>query len=199
MRLIALGLILITVVVLTDIRVRPIIKKAGGYQCQVIATRIINQAVHNELENGRYDYMSLVLLTFDETGNITSIQSNMVNINRLKTRVSEYINEDMAKIDSRDLKIPVGTISGINLLYGRGPAVPVQLTPRGYAGINLVSKFSSAGINQTHHQIIMTVSVDISAIIPGYTTSVTVDTEFIVAETIIVGYIPESYTHIIIG
>ena len=196
-RLIAVGLILITAVVLTDMRVRPIIQKAGGYQCQVAATRIINEAIQAEV--GDYSYVELVELSRDESGNIVSIESNMVNINRLKARVTQLINEDISTIEKSDLKIPLGTISGVNLLYGRGPSIPVRLSPRGYAAVNLTSKFSSAGINQTLHQITLTVSVDISAIIPGYTTSVNVETEFIVAQTVIVGYVPESYTHIILG
>ncbi|MCL1789663.1 MAG: sporulation protein YunB, partial [Oscillospiraceae bacterium] len=119
--------------------------------------------------------------------------------NKIKSRVSQSINEGMNTIEQSEIKIPLGTVSGINMLYGRGPAFPVRLTPRGYASVNLISKFTSAGINQTLHQITLTVSTDISAIIPGYTTSVNVETEFIIAQTIIVGTVPESYTHIILG
>ena len=196
-RLIAAGLILITVFILTDIRVRPMIQKAGGYQCQVTAARIIAQAVYGEVHD--YDYNTLVRLSYDEAGNIISIESNMVNINRLKARVTSLINEQISTIGHSDLEIPLGTISGVNMLYGRGMAIPVRLSPKGYAAVNLVSRFTSAGINQTIHQIIMNVAVDISAVIPGYTTSVNVETEYIIAETIIVGFVPESYTHIILG
>ena len=196
-RLIAAGLILIITVVLTDIRVRPMIQKAGAYQCRVIATRIIDQVVYGEVEE--YSYSELVLLSYDDGGSIISIESNMVNINRLKSRVTQEINTHISTIENTEVKIPIGTISGINLLYGRGAAIPVKLTPRGYCVVNLVSKFTSAGINQTLHQITLTVQAEVTAIIPGYTSSVLVETEFIVAQTVIVGYVPDSYTHIILG
>ena len=141
----------------------------------------------------------MVKLSYDESGSINSIESNMLKINRLKARVTQLINEEITAIEANDLRIPLGTVSGVNLLYGRGPSIPVKLSPKGYAAVNLTSRFSSAGINQTLHQITLTVSADISAIIPGYTTSVNVTTEFVVAQTVIVGHVPESYTHIILG
>jgi sporulation protein YunB len=196
-RLIAVGLALIIAVIVVDMRVRPMIQKAGAYQCRIIAARIIDSVVYSEVEG--YSYGTLVNLSYDDNGNIISIESNMVNINRLKSRVTQAINENISLIEDSELRIPVGTVSGVNMLYGRGLAIPVKLTPRGYATVNLVSKFTSAGINQTLHQITLTVTAEISAIIPGYTTSVIVETEFIVAQTVIVGYVPEAYTHIILG
>ena len=196
-KLITIGVILIIAVVLTDMQVRPIIQKAGAYQSQVAAARIINQTVYDEIQG--YDYSALVNLSHDEAGNIVSIESNMASINRIKSRVTQLINDGISTIEQSELQIPVGTVSGINMLYGRGPSFPVRLSPRGYSAVNLVSRFSSAGINQTLHQITLTVSTDISAIIPGYTTSVNVETEFIIAQTVIVGYVPESYTHVIIN
>jgi sporulation protein YunB len=197
LRLIAIGVILLLIITIIDMRVRPMIQKAGAYQCSVIAARIIERVVYEEITG--YNYGSLVVLSYDDSGNIISIESNMASINRLKSRITQQINEQIGVIEDRELGIPIGTISGVNLLYGRGLAIPVRLSPSGFASVNLVSRFTSAGINQTLHQITLTVNAEISAIIPGYTTSVNVVTEFIVAQTVIVGYVPESYTHIIIG
>ncbi|MCL1866381.1 MAG: sporulation protein YunB [Oscillospiraceae bacterium] len=196
-RLIAAGLILTVAAAIADIRVRPMIHKAGGYQSHIAAVRIIDSVVYDEV--GEYSYDELIILSRDESGNVVSIESNMVNINRLKARVTHQINERLSEIEHSDVQIPIGTVSGFNMLYGRGFKIPVKLTPKGYANVNLVSKFTSAGINQTLHQITLTVSAEITAIIPGYTNSVEVETEFIVAQTVIVGYVPESYTHIILG
>ncbi|MCL1831490.1 MAG: sporulation protein YunB [Oscillospiraceae bacterium] len=196
-RLIAAGVVLIIVLVLIDIRVRPMIQAAGAFHCHVVATRIIDHSVADELERHTYD--DLIHLTHDEAGNVIAIESNMASINRLKARVAQLINEDISEIEHSELDVPVGTITGFNMLYGRGPTIPVKLSPRGSAAVNLSSVFTSAGINQTLHQITLTVNADIAAIVPGYTTSVNVQTEFIVAQTVIVGTVPESYTHIILG
>lgn len=197
-KLIALGLILAGIFIIIDMRVRPIIERTSTYQCQVLAARIINETLYNELGDD-YDYGSLVKLTADESGNIASIESDMYNINRLKTHSSLLINEAIQKIPAHQLNISLGTVSGINMLFGTGPDLPVRIAPRGYANAVLVSKFTSAGINQTLHQIIMEITADITVIIPGYTKTVMVTTDFLVAETVIIGNVPDSYTHIISG
>ncbi|MCL1882087.1 MAG: sporulation protein YunB [Oscillospiraceae bacterium] len=196
-RLIIIGIIVIIALIAIDIRVRPMIRAAGEFQCQMIAVRLINNAVSEELE--RAAYSSLITLTRDNNGNVVSIESDMASINRLKARIAELINAELSTIEDSTLKIPIGTISGFNLLYGRGVAIPVRLMPRGSATIDLISKFSESGINQTLHQIVLSVSTDIAAIVPGYTTSINIETQFIVAQTVIIGYVPESYTHIILG
>lgn len=196
-RLIALALVIIGAVIISEIRVRPIIIKNSETQSKITATNMINDAVFNQLDSKLYDYSTLVTLTTDNSGNVTSIESNTANINRFKTMVSQQINDSLQQITYQDFGISLGTISAIPFLYGQGPKIPIRLEPHGTVETNLVSKFSSSGINQTLHQILLEVSVDITAIVPAYTTNVTVKTSFILAETVVVGKIPDSYTHII--
>ena len=55
--------------------------------------------------------------------------------------------------------------------------------------------FGSAGINQTRHQILLDVQVNMSILLPGFRTSTKVNNEISVAETVIVGSVPENYTY----
>lgn len=180
-------------------RVRPIIEKTTIYQSKVLATRIINDAVYNELAIEDFGYNELVTVVYNDNSVITSIESNMVNINRLKAKITKSVNDELEHLDSQDLSISLGTISGFSSFYNQGPLIPVTVRPEGYAETSLISAFESAGINQTLHRILVEINVDISAIIPGYTASAVVETQFIVAETVIVGSVPDSYTHVITG
>jgi len=65
----------------------------------------------------------------------------------------------------------------------------------GSSTANLRNEFTSSGINQTRHQIIMDVDVRISVLLPGCVTSVPVSQSFSVAETVLVGAVPENYTY----
>lgn len=199
LRLIAAALVIIVIAVLVDVRVRPIIEKTTAYQSKILATRIINDAVYSELESGDFDYAKLVSVIYGENNSITAIESNMVNINKLKAKITKSVNDELADINSQDLSISLGTISGFSAFYNQGPLIPVTLRPEGYVETALISAFESAGINQTLHRILVEINVDISAIIPGYTSSAAVKTQFVVAETVIVGSVPEGYTHVISG
>ena len=198
-KLLGLALFLSGVLLLVDVRVRPIIEKTAAYQSKVLATRIINDVVYSEIENESLDYGDLVTIVYNSDNSISSIESNMANINKIKARITKSVNNELSCLDEHDLSISLGTISGFEMLYNQGPLIPIKVRPEGYVEATLISSFESAGINQTLHQIIIEIKTDISAIIPGYTSSATVETQFVMAETVIVGNVPSTYTHVISG
>ena len=93
------------------------------------------------------------------------------------------------------LSIPIGTLTGSSLLAGRGPTVKVKMQSVGSTTASFRNTFSSAGINQTRHQILLDVTVSVSILLPGFRTSTKVSNEISVAETVIVGSVPENYTY----
>lgn len=199
LKLIAVGLILAGIILLVDLRIRPIIEQTAIYQSKILATRIINDAVYSQLDDEEFNYGSLVTVVYNGDNEITSIESNMLNINKLKAKINNSVNNELTDLDNHDLSISLGTISGLTSFYNQGPLIPVKVKPEGYVETLLISSFESAGINQTLHRILVQIKVDISAIIPGYTASGAIDTQFVIAETVIVGNVPEAYTHVISG
>ncbi len=198
-KLLAIGLILIGIILLVDSRVRPIIEQTAIYQSKILATRIINDAVYAQLDDDDFNYSGLVNLVYNNENEVASIESNMLNINKLKAKINNSVNDELTDLDHHNLSISLGTISGVSSFYNIGPLIPVKVQPEGYVETTLISSFQSAGINQTLHRILVQIKVDISAIIPGYSASGTVDTQFVIAETVIVGDVPEAYTHVITG
>jgi sporulation protein YunB len=195
-RLIIAGLALLAFAFYVDFQVRPLIERVSEFQSKTAAVRIINDVVLTELNSPAYSYDSIVNLAFDERGELWSITSDMNTINRLKSRSALLINEAVGGLEKMSIGISIGTISGVGFLYGRGPVLPVRVLPKGYANTELISEFTSAGINQTLHRIIMEVEVDITVIIPGFNRTMTVKTNYIVAETIIVGEVPNMYVQV---
>ena len=190
------GLLILAFAFYVDLQVRPLIERVGEYQCRVAAVRIINDAVYRELTNDLYDYENIVRLTYDSDGEVKSVTSDMQTINRLKSRSTLLINDAVATLEKMDIGISLGTASGISYFYGRGPTIPVRVLPKGAPNAVLISEFTPAGINQTLHRIILEVEVEITAIIPGFNKSLDIKTNFIVAETIIVGKVPNMYAEI---
>lgn len=198
-KLIAVAMILLGLVFLVDLRIRPIIEKTTAYQSKILATSIINQAVYEEISSEDFDYASLVTVIYDDSKQVSSIESNMVNINRLKALITKNINDAIMSINQHELSFSSGTVTGLHMLYDKGPEIAFTVRPEGYVETALLSVFSDAGINQTLHRIVLEVRTTVSAIIPGYTTSVEINSQFVIAETIIVGNVPDAYTHVISG
>lgn len=197
LKLIALALILIGAFFIVDLSFRPVVETINAYQCHETVTRVINNAILSELESGGVKYESLVTLSENAEGEVVSVESNIVNINRLKTNVAERIEREIERISAISIEIPIGTLLGIQLLHGRGFNVGMSVKPFGYTTTSIISEFSDAGINQTLHRIVIEVNTNVDAVIPGISTRVPVSTSIIAAETVIVGRVPDAYTHVI--
>ena len=66
----------------------------------------------------------------------------------------------------------------------------------GSVNASFASEFTSAGINQTRHRILINTSVYISVMLPTGSAGTEVISEAVIAETVIVGDVPDSYTNI---
>lgn len=153
------------------------------------------EAVSDAIQGGETDYSLLVTFEKDAQGRVTALKSNMAAFNRLQASISDDILQRLSEVTTSTLSIPIGTLTGSSLLAGRGPAIKIKMQTVGSATANFRNTFSAAGINQTRHQIMLDVHVSVSILLPGFRTSTKVSNEISVAETVIVGSVPENYTY----
>jgi len=152
-------------------------------------------AVEEAIQRGDINYEAFVTFEKDATGRVTALRSNVAEVNRMQSAISEEILRRLSEVSTSELRIPIGTLTGSALLSGRGPYITVRMQAVGSASAVFRNEFSAAGINQTRHQILLEVDVYMSILLPGIRTSTTVANEIAVAETVIVGSVPESYTY----
>lgn len=153
---------------------------------------LINDAIDKQIENGNIHYDRIVYFEKDLNGRITALKTNMSEINRLKTDILNIINDEILALDSSDLGVPIGSLFMPEFLSGRGPGIPVHILSIRNSEAYFSSEFQEAGINQTLHQINMHVSVDAAVLVLGQTDSFTISSQVVIAETIIVGQVPET-------
>lgn len=160
------------------------------YKGKQEATETISREVNTILQTQEEDFSSLITISKDSAGNITSIESNPMQINQLKGKIAAQINESLANLENEEITIALGTLTGANLLTGRGPDVTLKIHQLGAVDVDINSSFSSAGINQTLHRMTLTVHAELSAVVPSHTTHIELETDYILAETVIVGEVP---------
>lgn len=154
---------------------------------------LINDAIDRQIETGNIQYDRMVYFEKDINGRITALKTNMSEVNRLKTDVINLINDEILALDNTDLGIPFGSVFLPEFLSGRGPQIPVNILSIRNSEAAFSSSFTQAGINQTLHQLIMEISVDVTVLVLGQTNSFTVASQVVVAQTIIVGNVPDTY------
>ena len=98
-------------------------------------------------------------------------------------------------MDTSDLGIPIGSLLLPEFFSGKGFCIPIHILSIRNSDASFTSYFSEAGINQTLQQLTMEVSVDVSVLVLGNTESFTVSSQVVVAETIIVGDVPQTFLH----
>lgn len=152
----------------------------------------VNAAVNQVLLEGDYDSDAFVRLEKNDAGEISAISSNMARINALSAQLLDRV---IGLTENRTItvSIPAGNLTGMNLLMGRGPGVPVEILVLTSSHVEFRNQIVTAGINQTKHQISLLVIVDIDVLVPWGTESTQVCTEVLIADTVLVGQVPETY------
>ena len=176
-------------------RVKPLITRMAASRVSNIATQAINDAVTAEISSGYISYDRLISLEKDADGKVTALKTDMAEVNRLKSEISNKILDQIEVYTTSDLNIPLGSVISDDLLAGRGPRIPIRIVSVSAVSAGFENEFTAAGINQTRHQIILKIRISVNLLLPGYTAVTTVDSAVSVAETVLVGSVPESYTY----
>lgn len=153
---------------------------------------LINDAIDKQIVTGNIQYDRIVYFEKDLQGKITALKTNMSEVNRLKTDILNIINDEILALDTSELGIPVGNLILPEILAGKGPDVPVNIIAIRNSEAAFASLFSEAGINQTLQKLTMDVSVDVAVLVLGKINNFTVNSQVVVAETVIVGQVPNT-------
>ena len=174
-------------------RYRLVIEDLAQTQVKNTTSDLTNDAIAKQIAVGDIQYDRIVFFEKNLDGRITALKTNMSEVNRLKTDILNIINDEILALDHSDIGIPLGSLFFPEILSGKGPAIPVHILSIRNSDANFVSHFSQAGINQTLHRLNMEVSIDVAVLVLGQTSSFTMTSEVVVAETIIVGDVPQTY------
>lgn len=172
---------------------RDVVRELAQTQVKNSTSDLTNDAIAKQIANGNIAYDRLVFFEKDLEGRITALKTNMSEVNRLKTDVLNIINDEILALDASSIGIPLGSLFLPELLSGKGPAIPVHILSIRNSDASFVSHFEQAGINQTLHKLTMVVSIDVSVLALAETTSFTMESEVVVAETVIVGDVPQTF------
>ena len=154
---------------------------------------LINDAVASRLAGGGITYDRIVYFEKDLSGRITALKTNIGQVNALKTETLDIINRQILEMEESALGIPIGSFFLPEFFAGKGPKIPVRILSVRNSDATFDSNFTHAGINQTMHQLNMHILVDVAVLVLGRTHSFTVSSQVVVAETIIVGDVPDTF------
>ena len=193
LRILVLLLVFAVAFLALRMKYRDVVRDLAQTQVKNSTSDLTNDAIAKQIANGNIAYDRLVFFEKDLNGKITALKTNMSEVNRLKTDILNIINDEILALDASTIGIPLGSLFLPELLSGKGPAIPVHILSIRNSDASFVSHFEQAGINQTLHKLTMVVSIDVSVLALAETNSFTIESEVVVAETVIVGDVPQTF------
>ncbi len=169
------------------------VKSASASQARVVVTDVVNEAILEDMKNNACYYSDMVNLDKDKDGQVIAVSVNIEKINNLKSHISLLIQKNFQNLKSKKILMAFGTLTGWELLNGKGPHIPIKISASGSVHTDIKSDFLNSGINQTLHRIYISVDTKVSVTMPGASCVTEIDTKVLAAETVIVGKVPNFY------
>ncbi len=182
-----------SVIALLEAKLRPVVAEIASAQAQNAMTAVVESAVTADLAARNVSYSDFVTIQRDEEGTITALTTDMARMNLLRTELAAAILETLERVDVSDIQVPLGTLFDLEPLWAKGPTLKTRAITIGTVQAEFDSQLTSAGVNQTLHRIWLEVDVPMKLLLPGGEVETGLHTRLCVAETVIVGRVPNTY------
>lgn len=183
--------------IMAEIRISNIRKELVNYSARNAASAATTAGIENSLDTDKVRYADLIKFGRDKNGNIVSVTTDAYYLNKLGNNIGDEIDKHINQMKSYVIKIPFSVLFSEQLINGRGPKIPMIFVMTGITTTDFENEFTAAGVNQTHHRIMMNITVNAYVIHSGNVTVVPYKTNVCIAESIVVGITPQTFAEII--
>lgn len=183
--------------IMAEIRISNIRKELVNYSARNAASAAATAGIENSLDTDKVRYADLIKFGRDKNGNIVSVTTDAYYLNKIGNNIGDEIDKQINQMKSYVIKIPFSVLFSEQLINGRGPKIPMIFVMTGITTTDFENEFTAAGVNQTHHRIMMNITVNTYVIHSGNVTVVPYKTNVCIAESIVVGITPQTFAEII--
>ena len=191
-RMILLALLLCAALVLMERNFKPLVFSLAEARSAAMASQVLYSALAEATQDG-VGYDDLMNIHMDDRGQVALLSANTMAMNRLADRAGQAALRQLGGMSSEQVSVPLGAALGLTLLAGSGPQVPVSIIPIGSVATEFATEFEACGINQTRHKVFLQLTASIRIVIPTGAKTTQVSANMLVAESIIVGSVPEGF------
>lgn len=193
------AVLLIFAILATDKLVRPIVTNAATTKAEIIITDAVNTSVSQLLHDTGVKYSDIAVISYDNENVISAIEIDTIKLNYIKACITDVIVDEVKKAEKTTLSVPIGTLTKNDYLLGRGPRINFDIDLSVAVSTDYKSEFKKAGINNTLHQIVIEVDANYYITMPWYSRQQKYITSFILAQTVVVGKVPDNFTSVYDG
>lgn len=174
-----------------EFSLRPLIAEAAQSRARAYATETVNAAVIDALGSG-----SQVVTVNTSADGVASVETNIAELSKIRADAISNLSKTLASEEKMSFSVPLGNLTGTALVAGRGIPIKIQLVRIGDVTADVHTEFIESGINQTLHKISLRVRVTLNVLAAGRCVKLESASDVTLAETVIVGKVPDAYTAI---
>lgn len=192
-KMVCVFLIFAILFILLDIPIRPVVRENAKYIVKNEVTIMINECVGDYISENNITYSDLITVSLNDNKEVTSVETDTITINKLKADITNAIANELKDSRGEKIRVSLGNLLDSYILDHIGIEFQVKLTDYGFIETDIITSFKSTGINQTLHKINLKIKVDVNINVGTLYQTETVETEILLAETVLVGNVPEFY------
>ncbi len=190
-----LALLLAALFLVLEKNLEEVILNMARARAEAMAVEYINEAVEDSA-GGQISYSEMITVRTDSQGRVTMLEANAARMNQLAAQTALRAQARLESAEAQSVSIPLGAALGVPFLSALGPYVHVRIVPVSAVSAAFSTEFESAGINQTRHKIYLSLKTTVRLVIPSGAKQVSLESQVLVAESIIVGDVPSSYVNV---
>ena len=176
-----------------DKNIKPTLVAISEIKAKAMATEVINNSVNLRISDD-IDYKDLIFVKYDDNGKVTLMQANTIVMNSISSDVASEVQKQLKEISQSKVDVPLTNAFDTQLL--KLPSINMEIIPEGAVSVDFATEFQESGINQTRHRIYLIVETNIKIIVPLVSEEIKISTNVPIAETIIIGDVPEQYINV---
>lgn len=132
-------IILVIINLLVIKAISPVFNKLCEDKAKGVAILICNTNTSECIK--QYNYSDFIIIHMDDDKNIRMLEANMKNINLVISNITEKIQKEINNSQNEELYISSGSFTGVSLLSGRGPKIPIKISTIGNVNTQLKVNF----------------------------------------------------------
>ena len=171
------------------------IKEKARVKANYVAIKSINYSIDELLLSQEFSETAFFDIQEKTDGTVASVTINTKTTNLFKTKLSQIIIDYLKEYDKETIEMAPFSSYGYSIVPF-GIRIPVLVVPVEILSTDFSAKLTDSGINQTLYQLNVDVDIVIKLLLPIGSETFNVNTTVPIAQTVIVGDIPDTYTNV---
>lgn len=169
-----------------------ILMKTAAAMYEGVLTNASYCAINDSLDSVE-SFSDLINVEYKSSGDVSAIFLNSYKFNYITNNIADKVYSYLKEFIKKGIPIHIGAFTGINMFSGVGKTFNMPLISVSSVKCEIISEFTSQGINQTRHALYVSVVPNVYVVTRFKTDKLEDSVKLLVYDNLICGSVPNFY------